>query len=79
MDLAKRILMLTLPTDIYIAEVSSTHNVCAKDVYIAIVSTVVETSNPEAELEPALKLLGPIYDKCVSSLSISLLSLLLAL
>jgi hypothetical protein len=63
--LAKRRLMLTLPTDIYIAEVSSTHNVCAKDVYIAIVSTVVETSNPEAELEPALKLLGPIYDKCV--------------
>ncbi|BGO98706.1 Rab GDP-dissociation inhibitor [Rhodotorula toruloides] len=52
--------------DIYIAEVSSTHNVCAKDVYIAIVSTVVETGNPEAELEPGLKLLGPIYDKFIS-------------
>ncbi|BGP15459.1 hypothetical protein JCM10213_005125 [Rhodosporidiobolus nylandii] len=52
--------------DIYIAAVSATHNVCAKDVYIAIVSTVVETANPEAELEPALKLLGPIYDKFVS-------------
>ena len=52
--------------DIYIAEVSATHNVCAKDVYIAIVSTVVETGNPEAELEPGLKLLGPIHDKCVS-------------
>ncbi|KAK4057830.1 Rab GDP dissociation inhibitor alpha [Microbotryomycetes sp. JL221] len=51
--------------DIYIAEVSSTHNVCAKDVYIAMVSTVVETNNPEAELEPGLKLLGPIYDKFV--------------
>ncbi|GAA5880658.1 hypothetical protein JCM16303_004299 [Sporobolomyces ruberrimus] len=51
--------------DIYIAKVSSTHNVCAKDVYIAMVSTVVETNNPEAELEPGLKLLGPIHDKFV--------------
>lgn len=52
--------------DIYIAMVSSTHNVCAKDVYVAIVSTIVETGNPEAEIEPGLKLLGPIYDKFVS-------------
>ena len=43
--------------------VSSTHNVCVKDVYIAIVSTIVETNNPEAEIEPGLKLLGPIFDK----------------
>lgn len=49
--------------DIYIAEVSSTHNVCAKDVYIAMVSTIVETNDPESELLPGLKLLGPIYDK----------------
>ena len=55
--------------DIYIAEVSATHNVCAKDVYIAIVSTVVETGNPEAELEPGLKLLGPIHDKRVPLLA----------
>lgn len=55
--------------DIYVAEVSSTHNVCAKDVYIAIVSTVVETGNPEAELEAGLKLLGPIHDKYVPVLS----------
>lgn len=52
--------------DIYIAGVSSSHNVCAKDIYIAIVSTVVETSAPEAELLPAYKLLGQIYDKFVS-------------
>jgi Rab GDP dissociation inhibitor len=52
-------------TDIYIAEVSATHNVCAKDLYIAMVSTVVETNNPEAELEPGLKLLGPIFEKSV--------------
>ena len=50
-------------SDIYIAMVSSTHNVCAKDVYVAIVSTIVETKNPEAEIEPGLKLLGPVFDK----------------
>ena len=43
--------------------VSSTHNVCAKDVYIAIVSTIVETDKPEQEIQPGIQLLGPIYDK----------------
>ncbi|KAF9056523.1 rab GTPase activator [Panaeolus papilionaceus] len=52
--------------DIYIAMVSSTHNVCAKDVYVAIVSTVVETDKPELEIAPAINLLGPVYDKFVS-------------
>ncbi|RPD82065.1 rab GDP-dissociation inhibitor [Lentinus tigrinus ALCF2SS1-7] len=52
--------------DIYIACVSSTHNVCAKDVYVAIVSTIVETDRPEQELAPGLQLLGPIHDKFVS-------------
>ncbi|KAI5120857.1 hypothetical protein M0805_007044 [Coniferiporia weirii] len=52
--------------DIYVAMVSSTHNVCAKDVYIAIVSTIVETDRPELEIRPGLELLGPIYDKFVS-------------
>jgi len=52
--------------DIYIAEVSSQHNVVPKDMYVAIVSTVVETSTPERELEPAFRLLGPIHDKFVS-------------
>lgn len=46
--------------------VSSTHNVCAKDIYIAIVSTIVETDRPESEIAPGLSLLGPIYDKFVS-------------
>ena len=49
--------------DIYVAMVSSTHNVCAKDVYVAIVSTIVETKNPQAEIEPGLRLLGPLFDK----------------
>jgi len=52
--------------DIYIAMVSSTHNVCAKDVYVAIVSTIVETKKPEQEIIPGLQLLGPIYEKFVS-------------
>ncbi|KIK91310.1 hypothetical protein PAXRUDRAFT_638029 [Paxillus rubicundulus Ve08.2h10] len=49
--------------DIYIAMVSSTHNVCAKDVYIAIVSTIVETDRPEQEIVPGLQLLGSIHEK----------------
>lgn len=52
--------------DIYLAEVSATHNVCKDGFYVAMVSTIVETGNPEAELEPGLKLLGTIYDKFVS-------------
>jgi Rab GDP dissociation inhibitor len=46
--------------------VSSNHNVCAKDIYVAIVSTIVETGRPEQEIAPGLALLGPIYDKFVS-------------
>lgn len=45
--------------DIYIAVVSSAHNVCAKDHYLAIVSTIIETDKPHIELEPAFNLLGP--------------------
>jgi len=52
--------------DIYIGEISSSHCVCAKGKYIAIVSTTVETADPEKELEPAYKLLGPIDTKFVS-------------
>lgn len=47
--------------------VSSTHNVCAKDVYLAIVSTIVETDKPELEIAPGLQLLGTIYDKYVTT------------
>ncbi|RUP44923.1 rab proteingeranylgeranyltransferase component A, partial [Jimgerdemannia flammicorona] len=52
--------------DIYVACVSSAHNVCAKDLYLAIVSTVVETETPEKEIEAGLALLGPIHDKFIS-------------
>lgn len=56
--------------DIYIAAVSSAHNVAAKDVYIAIVSTIVETSVPEREILPGLQLLGNVVDKFVSIIPI---------
>ena len=56
--------------DIYIACVSNAHQgwmnnfiVCAKNHFIAIVSTIVETDNPEKECEAGLALLGPILEK----------------
>lgn len=52
--------------DIYVACVSFAHSVSAKDHYIAIVSTLVETENPEKECAPGLALLGPIAEKFLS-------------
>lgn len=52
--------------DIYVTMVSSDHAVCAKGLYIAIISTTVETQNPEAEIDPALKLLGNVKEMFVS-------------
>lgn len=52
--------------DIYISCVSHAHNVAPKGKYIALVSTIVETANPEVEIQPAFKLLGPIEDKFLS-------------
>ncbi|WVW85224.1 hypothetical protein I302_107262 [Kwoniella bestiolae CBS 10118] len=52
--------------DIYIAAVSSAHNVAAANVWIAIVSTIVETSVPEREILPGLQLLGNVVDKFMS-------------
>lgn len=59
-----------LLTDIYIAEVSAAHNVVPRDVYVAQVSTVVETDKPELELRPGLELLGEIHDKFVTILAL---------
>eukprot|EP00997_Jenningsia_sp_PLL12_P009774 NODE_6804_length_488_cov_50.275626_g6011_i0.p1 GENE.NODE_6804_length_488_cov_50.275626_g6011_i0~~NODE_6804_length_488_cov_50.275626_g6011_i0.p1 ORF type:complete len:107 (-),score=19.93 NODE_6804_length_488_cov_50.275626_g6011_i0:33-353(-) len=38
--------------------VSSAHAVCAKGLYVAMISTTVETKNPEEEIRPAMDLLG---------------------
>lgn len=45
--------------------VSYTHQVAAKGWFVALVSTTVETSDPEAEIKPGLDLLGPIKQKYV--------------
>ncbi|MCJ1421368.1 Rab GDP dissociation inhibitor alpha [Xylographa parallela] len=50
--------------DIYIAVVSSAHNVCPKGYYIAIVSTIAEnSSNHHLELQPGIERLGKIEEK----------------
>jgi Rab GDP dissociation inhibitor len=46
--------------DVYISCVSSAHNVAPKGKWIAFVSTIAETANPQKELEPALQMLGKI-------------------
>lgn len=53
-------------SDIYVSMVSYTHQVAAKGWFIAMVSTTVETDNPEAEIKPGLELLGTIRQKFVS-------------
>lgn len=53
-----------MSTDIYIAVVSSAHNVCPKGYYIAIVSTIAESdSNHHLELKPGLDRLGRIEEQ----------------
>lgn len=52
-------------SDIYVSCVSFAHNVSTKGYYLAMVSTTVETTNPEEELRLGLQLLGPIVDKFV--------------
>ena len=46
--------------------VSSAHAVCVNGLRIAIISTTVETDNPEQEIQPALELLGPLLEMFVS-------------
>jgi Rab GDP dissociation inhibitor len=56
--------------DIYVNMVSSSHAICAKGLYVAIVSTTVETDDPESEIQPGLDLLGAIREQftCVEDL-----------
>jgi len=46
--------------------VSYSHLICAQGVYVAMVSTTVETDNPQSEIQPAISLLGDILDMFVS-------------
>lgn len=57
-----------LDPDIYIACVSSAHNVCPKGYWIAIVSTMAESSaNHHLELQPGLERLGKIEEQFMVS------------
>lgn len=49
--------------DVYIMMVSWCHCIAAKDKYVAIISTVVETQDPAREIEPARRLLGDILEE----------------
>lgn len=53
-------------SDIYVSVVSHHHQVAAKGWFIAMVSTTVETANPEEEIAAGLALLQPIAQKFVS-------------
>lgn len=52
--------------DIYILFISGSQKVCPEGKYIALVSTTVETNDPEKEVQPGLALLGAIDQKFVS-------------
>eukprot|EP00406_Dinophysis_acuminata_P004798 CAMPEP_0179230836 /NCGR_PEP_ID=MMETSP0797-20121207/11036_1 /TAXON_ID=47934 /ORGANISM="Dinophysis acuminata, Strain DAEP01" /LENGTH=457 /DNA_ID=CAMNT_0020937911 /DNA_START=111 /DNA_END=1484 /DNA_ORIENTATION=- len=54
---------LNRKNDVYVMMVSWAHQIAAKDKYVAIVSTIVETNDPKKEIEPAIKLLGPILER----------------
>jgi len=53
--------------DIYISMVSYSHLICKKGMYVAIVSTTVETETPEQEIQPAIGLLGPVLEMFVKT------------
>lgn len=46
--------------------VSSVHSISKLGYYVAIVSTTVESNNPEQEVEVALSMLGKIKEKFVT-------------
>lgn len=50
-------------SDIFINMVSYAHAVCANGLYVAMVSTIVETKDPESEIQVALDLLGDILEQ----------------
>jgi len=51
---------LNRKNDIYISNVSFAHEVAPPGIWICLVSTTVETANPQKELEPGFKFLGSI-------------------
>ena len=46
--------------------VSYSHLICAKGIFVAIISAQVETDKPEEEIQPAISLLGDVLEMFVS-------------
>jgi len=59
-------MQLKRKNDIYIMMVSSVHCISKKDYYVAIVSTTVETKNPQEEIQVALDMLGKVKEMFVT-------------
>ena len=57
---------LNRKTDIYITSLSHVHQVVPDGMYLALVSTTIETSEPEREIQPGLQLLGDVVEKFIS-------------
>lgn len=53
-------------SDIYVSLVSYTHQVAAKGWFVGMVSTTVESDQPENEIKPGLDLLEPIAQKFIT-------------
>lgn len=53
-------------SDTYISMVSYSHLICAKGIFVAIISAQVETDKPEEEIQPAISLLGDVLEMFVS-------------
>lgn len=52
--------------DIYIVSLGSNHCICCEGFWVVTCSTVVETTTPEAELQSAYDLLGPVLHSFVT-------------
>ena len=57
---------LTTLIDIFIATLNYSHCVCKKGLYIAIISTMVETSDPTKELKPAFDIIGNFLEAFIT-------------
>jgi len=50
-------------SDISIVQLSSDHEMCSSGYFIAIISTIAESTDSENEIKPALDILGPVSEK----------------
>eukprot|EP01064_Diplonema_japonicum_P036020 TRINITY_DN797_c1_g1_i3.p1 TRINITY_DN797_c1_g1~~TRINITY_DN797_c1_g1_i3.p1 ORF type:complete len:443 (+),score=135.50 TRINITY_DN797_c1_g1_i3:66-1394(+) len=56
---------LNRKSDVYVTSLSGIHKVVPPGFFLGLVSTTVETSNPEEELKPGLALLGNVLERFV--------------